>query len=277
MRALAARHGIRPAKAFGQHFLVDPNVARAIAALADLAPERRVVEIGAGLGSLTVALAATGAHVLAVEFDRTLLPALREVTAPLSNVDVLAADAMAVDWPAHVSDGEWDLVANLPYNIATPLLLDLLEHVPAIRRFLVMVQREVGERVVARAGDAAYGAPSVKVAYRADARLVRRIPSSVFWPRPRVESVLVRLTRRDPPVAVNPRVLFRVVDEGFAERRKTMRNALRRLGLDGAAATEALAECGLDEQVRAEDLDLERFACVAEAVHGAVATEPPRG
>lgn len=230
--------------------------------------------MGAGLGSLTVALAATGASVLAVEFDRALLPALREVASGVQGIQVLGGDAMAMDWPSVLrsaqggGDASWTMASNLPYNIATPLVLDLLAGVPQIHAYLVMVQREAGERLAAGPGDDAYGAVSVKVAYRADARLVRRVPATVFWPRPKVASVLVRLTPRRPPVDVEPAELFRVVDEGFAERRKTIRNALRRLGLAREAATDVLERCGLDGRERAEELDLARFALLAKAMAG---------
>jgi 16S rRNA (adenine1518-N6/adenine1519-N6)-dimethyltransferase len=263
VRELARRHGIRPSRSLGQHFLIDPNLARRIASLAELRPGDRVVEIGAGLGSLTVALAGAGGRVLAIEFDRALTPALREVAGSLDGVEILETDAMAADWRTLLRGGEWTLVANLPYNISTPLVLRLLEDVPRIERYLVMVQREAGERLAAEAGEDAYGAVSVKVAYWAEAEVLRRVPPTVFWPKPKVESVLVRLTPRPAPVAVNRGALFRVVEAGFAERRKTMRNALRRLGLSPSEAAEALEACGLSTQVRAEEIDLEGFARLA--------------
>jgi 16S rRNA (adenine1518-N6/adenine1519-N6)-dimethyltransferase len=267
IRELAERHGIRPAKTLGQHFLIDPNLARAIAAEAGAGPGVRVVEVGAGLGSLTVALAAAGAEVLAVEFDRALLPALREVVDGLSSVRVLDADAMKLDWAAELGDSEWTMAANLPYNIATPLVLDLLEGVPAIRTFVVTVQREVGERWAATPGEEGYGAVSVKVAYRARAGVVRRVAPSVFWPRPGVDSAVVRLERLDtPPVDVDPEALRRVVDAGFAERRKTMRNALVRLGVDRGRAVDVLARAGVGPRARAEELDLAALARVTTAV-----------
>lgn len=227
----------------------------------------RVLEIGAGLGSLTVALAAAGAEVTAVEFDRTLLAALREVAEPWPGVTVLEADAMRIDWASELPGERWKMVSNLPYNVAVPLVAGLLEGVPQIRSFLVMVQREVGERLAAGPGDDAYGAVSVRIAYRAEAEVVRRVPATVFWPRPAVDSVLVRLTRRErPPVTTPPERLFRVVGEGFAERRKTMRNAVRRLGLSAAEADLALARAGLEPNVRAERLSLQDFARLAEEV-----------
>lgn len=170
---------------------------------------------------------------------------------------------MRSDWAALLEPGPWAMVSNLPYNVSVPLLLDLLEDIQAIDRFLVMVQLEVGERLVAPPGDPSYGAVSVRVAYHADARLLRRVPADVFWPRPRVDSVLVTLTRREPPVDVDRAALFGIVDEGFAERRKTMANALRRLGLDADAASDAMRASGLDPSERAERLGLPEFARIA--------------
>jgi 16S rRNA (adenine1518-N6/adenine1519-N6)-dimethyltransferase len=265
---VAARHGIRPTKALGQHFLIDPNLARAIAADAEIGPGSRVVEVGAGLGSLTLALAAAGADaVLAVEFDRSLMPALKETTGPCENVVLLEADAMRIDWARQLGEGadRWTLCANLPYNISVPLVLGLLEAVPAIARFVVMVQREVGERLVAGPGAEGYGAVSVRVAYRAQATMLRRVPAAVFWPRPEVASAVVRLDRlASPPVTVEEPRLWRVVDEGFAQRRKTMRNALRRLGLSLAGADGVLTAAGVKPTSRAEELSLATFAAIAE-------------
>jgi 16S rRNA (adenine1518-N6/adenine1519-N6)-dimethyltransferase len=221
-----------------------------------------VLEVGAGLGSLTVALAGAGARVLAVETDRGVATALEEVVARLPNVRVVVTDAMRANWDALLEHGPWAMVSNLPYNVSVPLLLDLLEGVGAIDRFLVMVQLEVGERLVAGPGDPSYGAVSVRVAYQADARSVRRVPADVFWPRPRIDSVLVALGRHDPPVDVDRAALFRVVDEGFRERRKTMSNALRRLGLDAGTASDAMGASGLDPSTRAERLGLPEFATI---------------
>ena len=225
----------------------------------------RVVEVGAGLGSLTVALADAGARVLAIEVDRGLSEALREVVGSYPNVRIDVADAMHADWPTALGADRWSMVSNLPYNVSVPLVLDLLRTAP-IDRYVVMVQREVGERLVARPGEEAYGAVSVRVAYRADARVLRRVPADVFWPRPKVDSVLVRLDPRPPAVDVDPAALFAVVDEGFAERRKTMANALRRLGRDGGEAAEILRAVDPDPSVRAERLGLDAFAAIARAM-----------
>ena len=178
------------------------------------------------------------------------------------NVKIMIADAMGTDWGTVLDAEPWSMVSNLPYNISVPLILDLLGSAPAIGRYLVMVQREVGERLVAVAGEDAYGAVSVRVAYRADARIVRDVPAEVFWPKPKVGSALVRLVPHEPPVDVDRDALFRVVDEGFAERRKTFLNGLRRLGLDKAAALGVMHACGLDPAVRAERLGLVDLAGV---------------
>jgi len=206
-------------------------------------------------------------QMLAVEFDRGLLPALHEVVDGRAGVRVLEADAMRTDWAAELGAGPWTMAANLPYNIATPLVLDVLTRVPRVKRSVVMMQREVGERLAARPGDDAYGAVSVRVAYRATASMLRRVPSEVFWPRPKVESVVVRLDRLGaPPVDVDEDRLWRVLDEAFAQRRKTMRNALRRLGLEPAEADAALAVSGVAASARPEELSLDDFARVASAI-----------
>ena len=264
LRALAARHRIRPKKSLGQHFLIEPALARRIVELAEIRPEHRVVEVGAGLGSLTVALAQVAREVLAVELDRALLPALREVVGDLPGVRVVVADALRVDWGPLLGSGDWKMVANLPYNVAVPVVMRTLEDEARFDRLFVMVQREVGERLVAAPGDAQYGAVSVRVAYRAAGRVVRRVPKTVFWPEPKIESVLVSLVRRPPPVSVDEASLWQVVAEAFAQRRKTLANALVRLGVERAQAEAILGQCGLPLTVRPEQLDLASFACVAD-------------
>jgi 16S rRNA (adenine1518-N6/adenine1519-N6)-dimethyltransferase len=191
--------------------------------------------------------------------------ALREVVGSYPNVRIEVSDAMRTDWTTALGADRWSMVSNLPYNVSVPLVVGLLQTAP-IDRYVVMVQREVGERLVARPGEDAYGAVSVRVAYRADARALRRVPADVFWPRPKVDSVLVRLDPRPPVVDVDPAALFAVVDEGFAERRKTMANALRRLGQDAGDAAEILRSVDPDPGVRAERLGLEAFAAIARAM-----------
>jgi 16S rRNA (adenine1518-N6/adenine1519-N6)-dimethyltransferase len=269
LRSLAARHGVRPKKSLGQHFLIEPALVERIVDLAGVGPGGHVLEIGAGLGSLTQALARTGAEVVAVEFDRALVPALREAVGDFPSVRIEVLDAMKADWSEVLRvPGPWDVVANLPYNVAVPVVMRLLEEQPGVQRFMVMVQREVGERLVARPGDEQYGAVSIRVAYRAEGRLVRRVARSVFWPQPNVDSVLVSLARRPPPVDVDEANLWDLVDEAFAQRRKTMRNALVRLGLSPARAGALLAECGIEPKARAEELGLEQLAAVAAGLRG---------
>jgi 16S rRNA (adenine1518-N6/adenine1519-N6)-dimethyltransferase len=206
--------------------------------------------------------------VLALEVDRALVPALEEVTRDLSNVGVVREDAVRVRWKRLLGERRWSMASNLPYNIAVPITLDLLQQAGGVDPMLIMVQREVGERLIASPGEEAFGAVSLRVAYRADAKLLRRVRPSVFWPEPQVESVLVRIERRPPPVDTPEKALFRLVDAGFAQRRKTMLNALVRLGHDRKQATAALEQAELEPQVRAEELALEDFARLAEALDG---------
>lgn len=265
IKALLEAHGVRPSRALGQNFLADPNTAGRIVRLAGTEPGARVVEVGPGAGSLTVALRAAGASVVALELDRHLVPVLDEVLDGL-DVRVVSGDALTVDWHGLLG-GEpgWAMVSNLPYNVATPVLVRALEEAPMIDRFLVMVQREVGERLAAGPGDHAYGAVSVKVAYHADARVVGYVPATVFVPRPKVESALVRLVRRErPPVEVPDRDrLFVLVRAGFATRRKTLRRALA--PVLGDRTETLLAAAGIDPSARAETLGLPEWAALARA------------
>jgi 16S rRNA (adenine1518-N6/adenine1519-N6)-dimethyltransferase len=256
VRELLNTRGLAPRRDLGQHFVADPNTVRRIAHLAGVGPGDRVLEVGAGLGSLTLALAETGAAVTAVEVDRGLAAVLREVVADVPNVTVVEADAMTLDWAASLGDHDgWVLVANLPYNVASPLVADLLDGVPAIERMLVMVQREVGERLVAGPCSPAYGALSVKVAYWASARIVGFVPAAVFVPRPNVESALVEIVRRPPP-DVAPGELFALVRTAFGQRRKMLRRSLAgvvdasRFAAAGIAETARPEELGLDDWVR---------------------------
>ncbi|HEV2071969.1 MAG TPA: 16S rRNA (adenine(1518)-N(6)/adenine(1519)-N(6))-dimethyltransferase RsmA [Acidimicrobiales bacterium] len=261
---LLARHQHRPRRALGQHFVVDPNTVRRIARLAGVGPGDRVVEIGAGLGSLTLALLETGAQVTAVEIDHHLVPILREVVEP-PGARVVQGDALDLDWSSLLPGDGWVLVANLPYNVATPLVADLLDGVPAITRMLVMVQREVGERLVAGVGDPGYGAVSVKVAYWATARMAGRVPAAVFLPEPAVESALVSIERRPVPAVasseVEPGELFALVRAGFAQRRKMLRRALA-----GRVGAEAFSCAGVRPEARAEELDVQAWGRLAVCV-----------
>jgi 16S rRNA (adenine1518-N6/adenine1519-N6)-dimethyltransferase len=260
---LLARHGLAPRRDLGQNFVTDPNTVRRIARLAGVGPGDHVVEIGAGLGSLTLALAETGAVVRAIEVDRGVVPVLREVVADHRNVTVIEADAMRLDWGEMLAGCDrWTLVANLPYNIATPLVCDLLDGVPAIHHLLVMVQREVAERICASARTPAYGAVSVKVAYWADAHIAGIVPASVFVPKPNVESALADITRRDSPaVDVPPERLFQLVRAAFIHRRKMLRRSL----VDVVPA-EVFDAAGIDARRRPEELDVTEWGALTAAL-----------
>ena len=272
--ALLESHGLSPRRTLGQNFVVDPNTVRRIARLAGVSAGDVVVEIGAGLGSLTAALAETGAHVVAVEVDRGIVPVLRKQMAAHPNVEVHEADAMHLDWRTFIADVNVRLgrapetavtvVANLPYNIATPLVADLLDRVPEVQRMLVMVQAEVGERFCAKPGSEAYGAVSVKVAYWAHAELVGKVSPTVFLPRPKVDSALVRIARHaTPAVAVgDAEELFALVRAGFAKRRKMLRSALA-----GIVDASQFARAGIDPTARAEQLSLDEWAMLCRTVH----------
>lgn len=267
IRDLARRHDFRPSKSLGQNFVIDPNTIRRIVRLAEVAHDDRVLEVGAGVGALTVALAERSASVTAIEIDRRLLPALEEVVGGLGNVSVVAGDAMAMDIGGLLGGVPHRLIANLPYNIATPLLAGMLSDVPLVTDFVVMVQREVGERLIAPPGSKAYGAVSVLVAYHATGRLLGRVPRTVFWPPPMVDSVLIRLTRREALVLVQPAPLMRVVHAAFGQRRKTVRNSLASvLGLAPEAVEQAVVAAGLDPGARAETFGLEEFARLTEVL-----------
>ena len=266
VRSLLDRHGISPKRSLGQNFVVEPNTVRRIAELAEVGEGDRVVEIGPGVGSLTLALLEAGASVVAIEVDDVLVDVLAEVTAghQPDRIRIVHGDAMDTDWDDLLGAGPWKLVANLPYNISVPLICDLLDGVPAIGEMVVMVQREVADRLVAGPGDDAYGLPSVKVAYHAEARVLGRVPPSVFLPRPRVDSALVGLRRlSEPATDVDREVLFQVVRAGFGQRRKMLRRSLRGI-LDEAA----IVGSGGDPTARAEELGLDQWASMASRVVG---------
>jgi len=271
VRELAGRLGVRPSKRLGQNFVVEPGTVRRIAALAALRPEDVVLEVGPGLGSLTLALLEAGAgRVVGVEIDPVLaaeLPRTIATRAPglADRVAVVAADALHVDdrdLPASPSV----LVANLPYNVAVPVLLHLLAVLPSLRRGLVMVQAEVADRMCAAPGSRVYGAPSVKLAWFAAARPAGPVPRSVFWPVPNVDSRLVAFTRRDPPDTTATREeVFAVVDAAFQQRRKTLRAALSGWAGSPPEAERLLRAARIDPGARGESLDVAQFARLATA------------
>jgi 16S rRNA (adenine1518-N6/adenine1519-N6)-dimethyltransferase len=259
---LLADHGLAPRRDLGQNFVADPNTVRRIARLADVGPGDRVIEIGPGLGSLTLALAETGAEVVAVEVDRGIVPVLRAVVADHPNVTIIEADAMRLDWDVVLGGHTgWVLVANLPYNVATPLICDLLDDVPAIERMLVMVQREAAERFCAKPRTPAYGAVTVKIAYWATSKIAGTVPASVFVPRPNVESALAAITRRaEPATSADPAAMFALVRQAFGHRRKMLRRSLM-----GTVEPEVFVAAGIDSQRRPEELDVTEWGRLTEA------------
>jgi 16S rRNA (adenine1518-N6/adenine1519-N6)-dimethyltransferase len=264
---LLAAHGASPSRALGQNFVVDPNTVRRIARLAEVGPGDRVIEVGPGLGSLTLALADTGATLTALELDRFIIPILRSQVEPLG-VRVVEGDAMETDWDALLGGQSHVLVANLPYNISVPLICDLLDQQPLISRMLVMVQKEVGERLAASPRTKAYGGVSVKVAYWGTARVVGLVPPTVFLPQPKVDSALVSIVRHAAP-AVDPAVvppaeLFRLVQMGFGKRRKMLRGSLA-----GVVDAEMFATSGVAPEARPEELTVHQWGALARAYLGA--------
>ena len=269
IRELAARHGIRPTKQWGQNFVVDGNTVRRIVRVAGVGAGDTVVEVGPGLGSLTLALLSEVDRVVAIEVDPLLAGALPETVAHhapalLDRLDVVSADALAVtELPGPPPTA---LVANLPYNISVPVVLRFLELFPTLRTILVMVQLEVAERLAAGPGSKTYGVPSVKASWYADVRLAGRVPRSVFWPVPNVDSGLVALTRREAPVTDATREqVFACVDAAFAQRRKTLRAALAPWAGSPALAEAALTAAGVDPRTRGEQLGVAAFAAIAQA------------
>jgi 16S rRNA (adenine1518-N6/adenine1519-N6)-dimethyltransferase len=260
LRSLLATHGVRPSRTLGQNFVIDPNTLRRVVELSGVGRSDRVLEVGPGAGSLTVVLARSAGSVVAVELDRALLPVLAETLAGVANVEVLVGDALRMDLGAYDANR---LVANLPYGIAASLVIRVLTEVPAITDLTVMVQREVGERLAARPGSKAYGAPSLLVAMHASARIVMNVSRRAFYPVPRVDSVVVRFERRPAPRDVDPDLRARVIHAAFGQRRKTLRNALAAVTGSSADAEAVLGSAGVDPAARAEEVDLAGFVAIA--------------
>ncbi|WHP18775.1 rRNA adenine dimethyltransferase family protein [Cellulomonas sp. ES6] len=304
IRALAERAGIRPTKTLGQNFVLDGGTVRKIVRQADVVAGERVVEVGPGLGSLTLGLLEAGADVVAVEIDPVLAGLLPETVrrhVPGAAVDVVDLSDVGPDAGADVRpDGHpappagpapapsltvvrgdaldvralpgrppTALVANLPYNVSVPVLLTFLERFPTLERVLVMVQAEVADRLAAPPGSRTYGVPSAKAAWYASARRTATVGRTVFWPVPNVDSALVRLDRREPPpTSATREQVFAVVDAAFAQRRKMLRSALAPLAGGSGPAVAALAAAGVDPQARGEALDVAALARVAEHLPG---------
>ena len=230
IRDLLDDHQLSPSRALGQNFLCDGSMIDKIVRLAGVTAGDRVIEIGPGLGSLTLGLCAAGAKVTAIEVDRYLIPPLREVVGSYEDagqLTILNTDVLTVDWDEVLGDHSWTVVANLPYNIATPLILDLLVDEPRLGQWLVMVQREAGERLVAGPGSKIYGIPSVLLSYWAAARIVGSVGPDLFFPRPKVDSALVRIDRSpEPRVDADYERLAGLVRTGFGQRRKMLRRSL---------------------------------------------------
>lgn len=269
VRRIAAELDLRPTKQRGQNFVVDPNTVRRIVALSGIGADDVVLEIGPGLGSLTLGLLETGARVVAVEIEDRLAHRLERTVRERMGDDaagrlaVVNADALEVSQLPGPPPSA--LVANLPYNVSVPVLLRMMELFPGWRTGLVMVQLEVADRLVAAPGSKVYGVPSAKVAWYAEATRVGTVPPKVFWPVPNVDSGLVRLVRRPAPDTTATREdTFRVIDAAFAQRRKMLRAALGSLAGSAAEASAAIAAAGIDPQLRGEMLGVDAFAAIAE-------------
>jgi 16S rRNA (adenine1518-N6/adenine1519-N6)-dimethyltransferase len=269
IRRLATELDLRPTKSLGQNFVIDPNTVRRIVRVAALSSDDIVVEVGPGLGSLTMALLPSVARVVAVEIDPTLSRALTATVSErlpdyADRLEVVTTDALAVE--SLPGPPPTALVANLPYNVSVPVLLHLLDRMPTIRHGLVMVQAEVADRLVAPPGSRTYGVPSVKAAWWASLVRSGAVSRQVFWPSPHVDSALVSLIRREPPVTTATREqVFRVVDAAFAQRRKTLRAALSQWAGSPVEAEAVLREAGVNPSSRGEALDVTDFARVAAA------------
>lgn len=253
-------HGLAPIHRLGQHFLADANITRKIVSVSGVGPGDQVVEVGAGTGTLTRALAGTGAHVVAYEVDQGLKPVLEGTTRGL-DVELRFKDVTKVDFAEVFGTGRWSMVANLPYNVGTPLVLDAVRRAQAIERFVVMMQGEVAERFVASSGSADYGLPSVVAGIYTDASIAFRVPPQVFYPPPRVESAVVLLIRKAAPAHSERAV--KIARAGFGQRRKMLRRSLKSMFDDPSAVLE---DAGIDPTSRAEDLAPEDFLRLAQVV-----------
>jgi len=270
IRRLAAELDVTPTKKLGQNFVVDANTVRKIVHVGGVRAGERVVEVGPGLGSLTLAILETGASVTAVEIDHRLAARLPQTASehgvPADALTVVDADALRV---TELPGGPTVLVANLPYNVSVPVLLHFMETFPDLRRGVVMVQAEVGERLAAPPGSKVYGAPSVKAAWYGPWRLAGNVSRQVFWPVPNIDSVLVAFERDDEPRGDEAlrRATFRIVDAAFQQRRKMLRQALSVvLGGTAAEASATLERAGVEPTVRGEQLSIDDFVRIAEAL-----------
>lgn len=263
VRALLDSYGVHPAKALGQNFVIDPNTIRKIVHLAELQPDDLVLEIGAGVGSLTVELARVASHVVAVEIDPRLARALAEVLDGVPNVTVLEGDALEVDLASLDASR---LVANLPYNVAATVVLRVLEEAPGVERLTVMTQREVGERLAAPPGSKTYGLTSALLAYWGSARVAASVSRRAFYPEPNVDSVVVVVERAKALPDVDRTALFALVRAAFGQRRKMLRSSLAALAGSASAAESALLSAGLDPTARPEEVGIAEFVALTRAL-----------
>ena len=262
VRSLLDRYSIIPSRSLGQNFVIDPNIIRKIIRLAELQSEDQVLEIGPGIGALTCGLE-EAKRVIAIEFDRYLLPPLKETLQEaemLEKTEILHADAMEIKWDEFFSTrpGTWKMISNLPYNISSTLLLNILDHAPQVTDLLVMVQREVGERFAAGPGTASYGIPSVKAQYWSEVSIVGNVPPKVFFPAPNVDSVMLKFSRRLDPEKVDLELMWRLLKIGFGQRRKMLRKSLK--GYIGIAEFNS---AGLDPKSRPQDLTVNDWVSLA--------------
>jgi len=262
IQGLLAEYGLRPNQSYGQNFLVDPNVIRRIVRLADISSGSNIVEIGGGTGTLTGALAATGARVIVYEIDAGLVRVLEDSVGKLPNIEIRHEDASQVDLQGSLGHGSWSLIANLPYNVGTGIVLDALRHAPMIDRFVIMVQREVADRLLADPGSRSYGIPSVVRALHASGSVAFTAPPSVFYPTPSVESTVVDLVRRSAPGRAEQAIELATV--AFGQRRKMLRRSLAGIVPDTVSALE---RCGIDPTLRPEDISPDDFVTIATEVH----------
>lgn len=266
---IVRRFNLRLKHKLGQNFLIRPDVVRAIAEAAELAPGTPVMEIGPGIGTLTQALARTGAEVTAFEIDRSLEHVLAHTMEPYDNVRIIYEDVLKADLPAVLGERTWHAAANLPYYITTPILLYLIQSELPISVFVFMMQKEVAERILAEPGSKAYGALTIAVQYYCTVEPVMDIPPAAFIPRPQVTSTVLKLRRRETPaVAVKEeKLFFRLVKMGFGQRRKVFTNAMKTGGISAELGAAMLEAAGIDGKRRGETFSMEEYARLADAWH----------
>jgi 16S rRNA (adenine1518-N6/adenine1519-N6)-dimethyltransferase len=263
LRGLLDEYGLRPNQAYGQNFLVDPNVIQRIVRLAAVGPNSNIVEIGGGTGTLTAALAATGARVVVYEIDAGLVRVLHHTVGDLPNVEIRHSDASSANLDRDLDSGSWSMVSNLPYNVGTGIVLDALRGAPDVGRFVLLVQREVAERLLAGPGSRAYGIPSVVASLYAHGSIAFSVAPTVFYPAPSVASAVIELDRHPAPEVAERAI--EIASGAFGQRRKMLRRSLAGV-IPEASAT--LERCGVDPTARAEDLTPEAFVAIAHEAGG---------